>query len=155
MTLDAKLRWKEHIKKKRDELNIKFRKMYWFLGRSSELSNHNKIILCNQVIRPVWSYGIQLLGCANGSNIRMIQRYQTKVLKCIVNAPWYVRNSGLYRDLGIETVTDIIAKFANSHEKRLQDHINIEAFRFLNVNNITRRLKRKKPFELIRRQNTE
>jgi hypothetical protein len=38
MTLDAKLRWKEHIKKKRDELNIKFRKMYWLLGRSSELS---------------------------------------------------------------------------------------------------------------------
>jgi hypothetical protein len=28
MTLDAKLRWKEHTKKKRDELNIKFRKMY-------------------------------------------------------------------------------------------------------------------------------
>jgi hypothetical protein len=28
MTLDAKLRWKKHIKKKRDELNIKFRKMY-------------------------------------------------------------------------------------------------------------------------------
>jgi hypothetical protein len=24
MTLDVKLRWKEHIKKKRDELNIKF-----------------------------------------------------------------------------------------------------------------------------------
>jgi hypothetical protein len=32
MTLDDKLRWKEHIKKKRDALNIKFRKMYWLLG---------------------------------------------------------------------------------------------------------------------------
>jgi uncharacterized protein YeeX (DUF496 family) len=41
-------------------------------------------------------------------------------------------------DLGIETVTDIIAKLATSHEKRLQDHINIEASRLLNVNNITR-----------------
>jgi hypothetical protein len=45
----------------------------------------------------------------------------------------------------------IIAKFVNSHEKRLQDHINFEASRLLNVNNITRRLKRKKPFELVRR----
>jgi hypothetical protein len=43
-----------------------------------------------------------------------------KVLKCTVNAPWYVRKSDLHRDLGIETVTDIIAKFAKSHEKRLQ-----------------------------------
>jgi uncharacterized protein YeeX (DUF496 family) len=79
----------------------------------------------------------------------VIQRYQNKIPKCIVNAPWYVRNSNLHRDLGIQTVTDIIAKFAKSHEKRLQDHINIEASRLLNVNNITRRLKRKKPFELV------
>jgi hypothetical protein len=120
MTLDAKLRWEEHIKEKRDELNIKFRKMYWLLGRKSELSIHNKLILYKQVIRPVWSYGIQLWGCASESNIQVIQCYQNKVLKCIVNAPWYVHNSDLHRDLGIETVADIIAKFANSHAKRLQ-----------------------------------
>jgi hypothetical protein len=42
MTLDIKLRWKEHIKMKRDELNIKFRKMYWLHGRNSELSIYNK-----------------------------------------------------------------------------------------------------------------
>jgi uncharacterized protein YeeX (DUF496 family) len=149
MTLDAKLRWKEHIKKKRDGLNIKFRKMYWLLGRNSELSVHNKLTLYKQVIRPAWSYGIQLWGCASDSNIQVIQRFQNKVLKCIVNAPWYVRNNDLHRDLGIETVTDIITKFAKSHEKRLQDHMNIEASRLLNVNNISRRLKRKKPFELV------
>jgi uncharacterized protein YeeX (DUF496 family) len=152
MTLDAKLRWKEHIKKKRDELNIKFRRMYWLLGRNSELSVHNKIILHKQVISPIWIYGIQLRGCASVSNIHVIQRYQNKVRKCcVVNALWYVRNSDFHRDLGIETVKDIIANFAKSHEKRLQDHINIEASRLLNVNNITRRLKRKKPFELVRR----
>jgi uncharacterized protein YeeX (DUF496 family) len=149
MTLDAKLRWKEHIKKKRDELNIKFTKLYWLLGRNSELSVHNKLTLYKQVICPVWSYGIQLWGYASDSNIQVIQRNQNKLVKCIVNAPWYVRNSDLHRDLGIVTVTDIIAKFAKSHEKRLQDHINIEASRLLNVNNITRRLKRKKPFELV------
>jgi hypothetical protein len=57
------------------------------------------------------------------------------------------RNSD-HRDLGIGTVTEVIAKFAKSHEKRLQDRINIEASRLLNVNNITRRLRRKKPFEI-------
>jgi hypothetical protein len=78
-----------------------------------------------------------------------ITDYQNKMLKCIVNASWYLRNSDLNRDLGIETVTDIIAKFVKSHEKRLQDHINIEASRLLNVNNTTRRLKWKKPFEPV------
>jgi hypothetical protein len=64
------------------------------------------------------SYGIQLWGCAIYSNIEVIQRYQNKVLKDIANAPWYVRNSD-HHDLGIETVTDIIAKLSNSHENRL------------------------------------
>jgi uncharacterized protein YeeX (DUF496 family) len=77
--------------------------------------------------------------------------YQNNLLKFIVNAPWYVRNCDLHRGLGIETITDIIAKFAKSHEKRLQDHINIQASIVLNVNNITRRVKLKKPFELVRR----
>jgi hypothetical protein len=135
MTLDAKLRWKEHMKKKRDELNIKFRKMYCLLGRKSEVSIHNKLILYKQVICPVWSYGMQLWGCASDSNIQVIQLYQNKVLKCIANAPWYVRNSDLHCDLGIEMVADIIPKFANSHAKRLQNHINIEVSRLLNVNN--------------------
>lgn len=149
MTLDTKLRWKEHIKKKRDELNIKFRKIYWLLGRNSELSVFNKLTLYKQVLRPVWSYGIQLWGCACASNINFIQRFQNKVLKCIVNAPWYVRTSDLHRDLNIAMVTDIISKFATSHQVRLQNHINSEVSSLSNVRDVFRRLKRKKPFELI------
>jgi hypothetical protein len=45
MILDAKLRWKENINETSVELNIKFRKMYLLLGRNSELSVHNKLIL--------------------------------------------------------------------------------------------------------------
>jgi hypothetical protein len=41
MTLDAKLRRKEHIKVNRDDFNIKFKKMYWLRGRKSEMSVHN------------------------------------------------------------------------------------------------------------------
>jgi hypothetical protein len=104
------------------------------LGRNSELSIHNKLILYKQVIRPLWNYGIQLWGCASDANIKMIKRYQNKEMKCIVSAPSYVRNSNLHRDLGIETVTHITANFANSRERRLQNHINIEASRLLNVN---------------------
>jgi hypothetical protein len=55
----------------------------------------------------------------------------------------------LLDDVKTNVFSWIRAKFAKSHEKRLQDRINIEASRLLNVNNITRRLKRKKPFELV------
>jgi hypothetical protein len=63
----------------------------------------------------VWQYGTQLWGC-KPSNINIIQRFQNKVLRGIVDAPWYVRNSDFHRDLNIETVIDIIKKMAQNHE---------------------------------------
>lgn len=134
--------------KKQEELQIKFRKMYWLLGPRSEMSLYNKLLLYKQVLRPVWTYGAQLWGCAKKCNIDVIQRYQNKTLRCITNAPWYARNSDIHRELGVETVSSIIAKYAVSHKNRLQHHINEEASRLLEVGNLTRRLKRTKPFEL-------
>jgi hypothetical protein len=87
MMLDAKLRWKEHVKKKTEELNIKYRKVKWLLGKTSQLSIQNKIMVYNQIIKPVWTYGIQLWGCASKTNIQIIQQFQNKVLRGIVNAP--------------------------------------------------------------------
>lgn len=148
ITLDARLRWKVHVKKKKEELDIRFKKMYWLLGRHSSLSTYNKILLYKQVLKPVWTYGIQLWGCASKSNILIIQRFQNKVLRSIVNAPWYVRNSDLHRDLQMDTVDQTITKFARNHEQRLHQHGNVEAIQLLDNINITRRLKRVKPFEL-------
>jgi hypothetical protein len=74
-----------------------------------------------------------------------VNKFVFSLGNCTVSAPWYIRNSD-HRDLGIETVTNIIDTFGNSHEKRLQNNINIEESRLI-VNNITRRLKRKKSFE--------
>jgi hypothetical protein len=89
-------------------------------------------------------------GCASDYNIQVIQRFQNKVLKYIVQAPWYIHNGDLHRDLRIETVTDIITRLASSHKKRLQNHINSEVSTLLDVQNIPRRLKQKKPFELVK-----
>ena len=54
MTLDARLRWKVHVKKKRQELDIKLKKMYWLLGRKF------KLLLYNQILRlMVSSTGVE------------------------------------------------------------------------------------------------
>lgn len=149
MTLDTKLKWKEHVKKKREELDIKYRKMYWLLGRNSQLSIYNKILLYNQLLKPVWTYGIPLWGCAKQSCIKKIQTFQNKVLRNIVNAPWYIRNRDIHRDLSIADVATEIKRFASKHELRLHRHVNIEALQLLDNANLRRRLKRTKPFELI------
>jgi hypothetical protein len=148
MTLDVKLQWQEHMKKK-IELNIKYRKVKWLLGRTSQLSVENKTLVYNQIIKPVWTYRIQLWGCASKSNIQRIQTFQNKVLRGIVNAPWYVRNSGIHRDLGVRMVTAEIKRTARKHKDWLHQRTNVEAIQLLNNGKTVRWLKRLKPFELV------
>lgn len=149
MTLDVKLKWKEHVKKKVEELNIKYRKIKWLIGKKSNLNIENKILVYNQTIKPIWSYGIQLWGCASKKQINKIQNTQNNILRNIVDAPWYIRNDDLHRDLGLKTVKDTIRLHAKCHIEKLQKHRNPEAITLTDVTSCTRRLKRKKPHDLI------
>lgn len=45
ITLDARLRWKVHVKKKREKLCFHTKKIYWLIGRNSTLSIYDKLIL--------------------------------------------------------------------------------------------------------------
>lgn len=148
MTLDVKLRWKEHVKRKKAELVLKFRKMYWLMGRHSKMSIQNKLTLYNQVLKPVWTYGSQLWGCTAQSNRDIIQRFQNNVLRCCVDAYRYTRNIRLHEELHIPTVNEAIKKQAIAHHKRLKVHVNEEAVQLLDVDELLRRLKRKKPHDL-------
>ena len=131
MTLDAKLRWKVHVNQKREKLGLKYKHMYWLMGRRSATSTHNKLMHYRQILKPVWTYGIRLWGCTKQSNTAIIQRLQKKVLRNIVDAPWYVRNADLHRDLKMETVTAEIRRFARKHEERILHHENVEAIQLL------------------------
>jgi hypothetical protein len=149
MTLDAKLRWKTHDKKKQDELDLRYKKMYWLIKRNSSLSLHNKLLLYKQILKPVWTYRIRLWSCTTQSNIDIIQRFQNKVLRHMVNAPWYIRNNDLHRDLQVDVVPSEIQRFAQKHKGRLHHHENIEAIQLLDNMGIVCRLQRKKPFKLV------
>lgn len=150
MNLDAKLKWKEHIKKKREELEIRYRELKWLIDQKSHLSLHNKLIIYRQILSPIWSYGIQLWGCTNRENIKIIQRFQNKVLRKMINAPWYSRNTDIHRDLSMPTVEDTIKKISCAHFRRLESHINEEAARLFIEVESERRLNRRKPFDLRR-----
>jgi len=66
----------------------------------------------------------------------------------MVNAPWYLRNNDLNKDLQVDVVTSEIQRFAQKHEGRLHHHENGEAIQTLDMGTV-RRLQRKKPFELV------
>jgi hypothetical protein len=47
---------------------------------------------------------MQLWGTASTSNIEILERFQSKTLRMIVDAAWYVPNTVIRRDLQIPTV---------------------------------------------------
>jgi hypothetical protein len=106
LTLDNRLTWAEHVKQKRQLLNTRRKALYSLIGKSSKLSLKNKLLLYKSLLKPIWSYGIQLWGAAKNSNIYKIQSFQFTTLRIITKAPFYVINHTLHTDLNVPTITE-------------------------------------------------
>jgi len=78
----------------------------------------------NSYLIPVCTYGIELWGCASKSNIAIIQRHQSKLLRSITNAQWYVSNHTLHSDLHIPNVHTVFRERTATHRTALDSHPN-------------------------------
>jgi hypothetical protein len=122
-----KLNWKEHIVTKRKHIDVITKKLHWLLGSKSHLNLENKILLYKVAIKPIWTYGIELWGCASKTNLNIIQSLQSKILRAMPNASWYVFNNTLHNDLGIPIIYDVVKERSNKHHNRLDTHQSIVA----------------------------
>jgi hypothetical protein len=113
--LDRRLTWHEHIFEKWKQLGITLTKMYWLLGRKSKCSTNNKLMLYKTILKPIWTYGIQLWGTASTSNIYILECFQSKTLRMIVDAPCYMPNTVILRDLQIPTVKEEIQHYSSQY----------------------------------------
>ena len=123
--------------------------LLYFYGEfpSKILSVYNKLIIYKVIIKPVWTYRIQLWRAACISNLEIIQRFQSKTLRLMLDAPWYVTNAVIHRDLEIETVKKEIERYSEHYKERIRTHPNELATNLLNKNLVVRRLKRFKPLD--------
>ena len=124
--------------------------MHWLTSRKSKLSIENKLKIYKTIIKPIWTYGIPLWGTAALSHINKIEVTQAKILRTIVNGPWYVRNEDIRRDLGMPTVKEEINRYSEKYKLRIATHINRLATETYKTRNMDRRLKRKHPADLIK-----
>ena len=122
--------------------------MSWLLGRRSLLSLRNQLLLYKCILKPVWTYEIQLWGCAKHSHTQILQRLQSKILRSLANAPWYVSNLQLHADLGITFVSGGIYRSSLHYHSRLAGHHNALVATLSTPPNVARRLKRRWPSDL-------
>jgi len=128
-------------------MDVRHKELYWLPGRKSHLSVDNKLMLYKSIIAPIWIYCIELWGCACKSNIAVIQRYQSKILRAIVDAPWYITNDMIHRYLGIPTVQEAIHERSIKHRTNFESHFN-PLLQPLPRDNVIRRLKRRWPTDM-------
>lgn len=145
--LDRRLTWKKHLQAKRQQLKLKYSSLYWLLGRNSKLSVDNKLLIYKTILKPIWTYGIQLWGVACRSNINIIQRLQNTILKHLTNAPWFIRNDEVHEIHQINTVMEEVKLHASRYASRLKKHPN-ELATQLTMPAYTKRLKRRDFMEL-------
>jgi len=76
----------------------------------------------------------------------MPQRYQSKVLRMITDAPYiYITNDMLHRDLKIATIKETIKEFCQRYCDTVKEHPN----NLMKAREIVRRLERKRSTDLF------
>jgi hypothetical protein len=124
--------------------------MNWLMDKNSQLSLENKITIYKTIIKPVWTYGIELWGCSKPSNTKILQTFQSKALRKIANAPWYISNLTLHNDLNTPYVTEVIRAYAKKHKDRTAQNNNQLIRDLFNHPEMDRRLNRMWPEYLSR-----
>ena len=122
--LDKRLTWRKHIEAKKTQMKLKALSLNWLIACHSPLQLEHKVLLYNQVIKPIWTYGLPLYGNASSSNIEILQRAQSKILRTMTGAPWYIRNDNIHKDLNIPTVKAEFEKIRQRYTIKLQSHVN-------------------------------
>jgi hypothetical protein len=82
----------------------------------------SKVVLNKTVTKLIWTYGIELWGCASKSHVAKKQRSQSKILRMITNASWYVTNQTLHDDLKVPFIKGVIQERSINHHDKLGNH---------------------------------
>jgi hypothetical protein len=86
LNFDNHLTWKDHVATKRKKLDLKTREINWLIGKHYPLSLEYNLLIYKTVLKPMSTYGIEFWGCGSKSNMAVIQRYQSRLLRFITSA---------------------------------------------------------------------
>ncbi|GFX01670.1 RNA-directed DNA polymerase from mobile element jockey [Trichonephila clavipes] len=102
LVLDAKLTFAHHIEQTRKKAQAVHAVLKRLISPRCKLAIRHKVLLYISIIRPVMSYGSQIWGSAGMCHLTKLHTLTNSFLRQIVNAPWFIRNEVIYRDLKIK-----------------------------------------------------
>jgi hypothetical protein len=93
----------------------------WTEVKTLHRQQHSHIQRNTQTSLDLWNL---TAGTASTSKTEILERFQTKVLRTIVDAPWYVPNTDIRRDFQTPTVKEEIRHYRSQYSARLSVHPN-------------------------------
>jgi hypothetical protein len=122
--------------------------LYPILNKRSSIQKKYSLLIYNQILRPLLTYACPVWGKYATSYINKIQIFQNKVLRIITNAPWFIRNINLHKDLQTQEIVDHIKTLSeNFHSSMLNSsgslHYNLHVHPPQSI------LKRGRPHDLL------
>ena len=124
VTLDKNLTFKKHIKKVRNRAKLFLGKLNGMIGRRSVMSLRNKVTLYKTCIRPVLSYASPVFAHSSVRSLHSLQVVQNLFTRRATDAPYYVRNVDLHRDLQLPPIEKLFKARSKSFFVRAKDHSN-------------------------------
>jgi len=94
------------------------------LSKNKFTNLKTKLLIYKSLLKPIWTYGLQLWGAAKKTNLNKIQTYQNITLRKLTNAPPYISNLTLHNDLHIKTTEEESAVYYKRFFSRLVNHEN-------------------------------
>ena len=146
--MDKKLNWNFHVNKKLTEAYVRLAQLYPIINRKLTLKSECSLLMYKSLIRPLLMYACQVWGAAlSKSKFKKIQIFQNKILRIAVNAPWFVRNSQLHRELQIDSVENHISTLTKRFMEKLQHVPGAITFQ-IGEETVNRRLKPRLPQDI-------
>jgi hypothetical protein len=105
-------------------------------------------MIYKQILRPLMLYAAPVWENCAKTHLQKIQIFQSKVLRIISNALWFVRNAALHQDFQIPTITEYIKKLTVNFFNHI-NHASSAKFYRLSDPLTIRRLKRGRPHDLL------
>jgi hypothetical protein len=118
------------------QLDLKAKQMNWLLGRST-LSIGSKLLLYKALLKPIWTYAIQVWGAASNSNIDILQNFQSKPPPFHSECTLVHRQPLIHEDLQMNTVLNEIKKWNTKHLRKFEYHTNALAVNLLDNSETT------------------
>lgn len=117
--LDTRLTWRLHTNNSLRQANARLQLLYPLINRKSTLRHECALLIYKTMLRPLLTYSCPVWFSASKSTKYRLQTFQNRFLRMAVNAPWFVRNSQIHRELGVPRLDEVLTNLTRRHHERL------------------------------------